>query len=334
VISLLATFAIAMGVTWWLTPSVAKLAIKHGAVAVPRDRDVHETPTPRWGGIAIYLGVILAAVIGITLRHIQSHGEFGWNRHLLGILLAGTFVGLVGLLDDLKDLRAIWQIAGLIGAGIVLVLFGVRIDVLTNPLGGSWFSLSLPVSACLTLAWVLVVTKTVDAVDGLDGLAAGVCAISATTLALLAANSGHYVGRVFHPSPEAPALAVLSAAVAGSCIGFLRHNYSPARIFMSTVGAQFLGLMLASISILGAFKVYAVITVAIPLLVLGVPIFDYFIVLAKRIRHRAPLTAADNRHFHHRLLDRGLTKQQAVWVIYGCTAMLCVAAIVIFNVSR
>lgn len=333
-IALAVAFFIAMGVTWWTTPWVAKLAIRFGAMAYPRARDVHDEPTPRWGGIAIYLGVVAAASVAITARHIITHGEFGWNRHLVGILIAGTFIGLFGLVDDLKDLRPFWQIVGIVAAGSILIAFGVRVEGLTNPFAGAkpgmgipanWLPLTLPISAVLTLSWVFVVTKTVDAIDGLDGLAAGVCAISATTLALLAAASRQ---------PEGPALAILAAAVVGSCAGFLRHNYNPARIFMSTVGAQFLGLTLASLSILGTFKVAAAISVAVPLLVLGVPIFDYFIVLAKRISQRAPLTAADNRHFHHRLLDRGLTKQQAVWVIYGCEAVLCVAAVVIFKVSR
>jgi UDP-GlcNAc:undecaprenyl-phosphate/decaprenyl-phosphate GlcNAc-1-phosphate transferase len=336
VIALMAAFVIAMGVTWMTTPWVAKLAVRFGAVAVPRERDVHEEHTPKWGGIAIYIGVVVAAVVGITARHIISGDKFGWNAHLVGILIAGTFIAAYGLLDDLKDLRAIWQILGILIAGGILIAFGVRIEGLTNPLvtnrpglydPNQWFALSLPVSAFLTLAWVFVVTKTVDAIDGLDGLAAGVCAISAATLALLAAASGYR-------NPEGPALAIFAASVVGGCVGFLRYNYSPARIFMSTVGAQFLGLTLAGLSILGTFKIAAAISVAVPLLVLGVPIFDYFIVIAKRLRHRAPLTAADNRHFHHRLLERGLSKKQAVWVIYGCTVILCVAAVVIFNVSR
>jgi UDP-GlcNAc:undecaprenyl-phosphate GlcNAc-1-phosphate transferase len=172
----------------------------------------------------------------------------------------------------------------------------------------------------VTLFWVLLVTKTVDAVDGLDGLAAGVCAISAATLALIAAASAQ---------AEGPVVALVAAAVTGSCIGFLRFNYSPARIFMSTVGAQFLGFMLAALSIMGTSKIAAAVSVAIPLLVLGVPIFDYAVVLLRRMKSGAPLTMADQRHFHHRLLARGLSKQQAVWVIYGCTAVLCIAAIVL-----
>src|SRR5262249_35261018 len=156
-----------------------------------------------------------------------------------------------------KDLRAHWQIIGILAAGAILVGFGVRIEGLTNPLVASkpgfwnpaqWIALWFPVSAAITLIWVAVVTKTVDAIDGLDGLASGVCPIAAATLALLAAATGN-------KNPEGPALAIFAAAVVGGCIGFLRHNYNPARIFMSTVGAQFLGLTLAGLSILGTFKI-------------------------------------------------------------------------------
>lgn len=325
------SFIVALGVAWAITPAVLRLALLKGALAVPRDRDVHEIPTPRWGGIAIYLGVVIAFAVSVTGRHLLAGGQNGWTWHIAGVLAAGTLIALIGLIDDLYDLRAIYQVIGIVAAGIVLILFGVRIDGITNPFiaqtAGEWHWISLPYSASVivTLFWVFVVTKTVDAVDGLDGLAAGVCAISAGTLALMAAASHQ---------PEGPTIALLAAAVAGSCLGFLRYNRHPAKIFMSTVGAQFLGLMLASISIMGTFKIAAAISVLVPVLVLGVPIFDYVVVLMRRIAHRAPLTKADNRHLHHRLLDRGLSHRQAVWVIYGCTVVLCLVALVIFKVSR
>ena len=135
-IALVASFLIAMGVTWATTPWVAKLAVRCGAVAIPRARDVHDKHTPKWGGIAIYLGVVVAAVVGITARHIKSGPEYGWNLHLVGILLAGTFIALYGLLDDLKDLRALWQIVGILIAGAILIACGVRIEGLSNPLAG------------------------------------------------------------------------------------------------------------------------------------------------------------------------------------------------------
>lgn len=333
-IGMAVAFVVAMGVTWALTPWVVRLAQRCGAMAVPRARDVHETPIPRWGGIAIYAGVMAAVLLTLTYRHVVTQGANGWTGHLAGVLLAGSFIALLGLLDDLRDLRALWQALGIVGAGVILIGFGVRIEGVTNPFvpQGSgaynparWIELPLPVSVLATLFWVFLVTKTVDAIDGLDGLAAGVCAISSATLALMAAAS--------HQT-EGPAIALLASAVTGACIGFLRHNYNPAKIFMSTVGAQFLGLTLAAVSILGTFKIAAAISVFIPLLVLGVPIFDYGVVLLRRARSGAPLTAADRRHLHHRLLDRGLSHRQAVWVIYGFTMALCLTALIIFQASR
>lgn len=327
----LTAFVVALAITWVVTPAVLKFALKFGAVAVPRSRDVHDTTTPRWGGIAIYIGVVAAVLITVTVRHLITHGANGWNWHIVGVLVAGTVIAIVGMIDDLRDLRALYQVIGILAAGTVLIAFGVRIEGLSNPFvsqtAGSWrwIELGYGVSIALTLFWVFLVTKTVDAVDGLDGLAAGVCAISSGTLALMAAASHQ---------PEGPTIALLAAAVAGACIGFLRHNYNPAKIFMSTVGSQFLGLMLAAVSIMGTFKVAAAISVLVPVLVLGVPIFDYFIVLVRRLQHRAPLMEADRRHLHHRLLDRGLSHRQAVWVIYGCTIVLCVAALAIFKTSH
>ncbi len=333
-IGLLIAFLTSLGVTSLVTPWAARLAIRCGAVAIPRDRDVHETPTPRWGGIAIYLGVLAAVLVTVTYRHVITHGENGWSRHLVGVLIAGTLLAVIGMIDDKIELRALWQAIAILAAGGILIFYGVRIDGITNPLiaervgaynPARWIALSLPMSVIATLFWVFLVTKTVDAIDGLDGLAAGVCAISAATLALMAAASHQ---------PEGPTLALLAAAVVGACIGFLRHNYSPAKVFMSTIGAQFLGLTLAALSILGTFKIAAAISVLVPVLVLGVPIFDYGVVLIKRLANRAPLTVADRRHLHHRLLDRGLSHKQAVWVIYGCTAVLCAAALLIFKMSR
>lgn len=331
-----AAFLIALTITWVFTPHVRRLAERHGAVAVPRERDVHDVPKPRWGGIAIYAGVVTAIAATVTWRHFhdQVGPENGWTWRLVGVLLAATLIALVGLLDDLRDLRPLWQLAGILAAGGILVAFGVRIEGFTNPFvitasndftPERWVPLALPASVVVTLFWVLLVTKTVDAIDGLDGLAAGVCAISSATLALLAAVSHQ---------PEGPTVALMAAAVTGSCLGFLRYNYAPARIFMSTVGAQFLGLMLAAMSILGTFKIAAAISVLVPLLVLGVPIVDFFVVLGRRILNRAPLMQADRRHLHHRLLDRGLTHRQAVWVIYGCTALLCLCAIILFQLTR
>lgn len=320
-----------MAVTWALTPPVMSLARRCGALAVPRERDVHTNPTPRWGGIAIYLGVSVAVLVTVSYRHWRTDGANGWTPQLAGVLAAGTFTAIVGALDDVRDLRPLWQIFAILCAGAILMAFGVRIEGISNPFAGSespqrvWVPLPMALSVAATLFWVLLVTKTVDAIDGLDGLAAGVCAISSITLALMTTMTHQSGG---------PAVGLVAAAIAGACVGFLRFNAHPARVFMSTVGAQFLGMTLAGISILGPFKAATAVSVLVPLLVLGVPIFDYGIVLFKRLQHGAPLTQADQRHLHHRLLARGLTHRQAVYYIYGVTAGLCVLALLLYLSSR
>lgn len=333
-IAMATAFMLALSVSWLLTPAVGRLAWKYGAVAQPRDRDVHTEPTPRWGGIAIYAGVVLAALVTVTFRHWRTDGDHGWTPQLAGVLLAGTVVAAAGLVDDLRELSAAKQIAAIVGAACILLYFGVRIEGVRNPFVGdvaggfvpnSWIALSPLVGGTLTILWVLVVTKTVDAIDGLDGLAAGVCAMSAGSLALLALASRQHDG---------PTVALVAAAASGACVGFLRHNFNPARIFMSTVGSQFLGFTLAALAVMGAFKVAAALSVVLPVLVFGVPIFDYMHVLTRRFMHGAPLTQADQRHLHHRLLARGLTHRQAVYVIYFCTALLCIGAFAMLRYSH
>jgi len=222
-----------------------------------------------------------------------------------------------------------------VSGGLILCAFGVRIEGISNYFGSqagsayvasdNWHPLSLALSVIATLIWVFVITKTVDAIDGLDGLASGVCAISATALALMAVQLHR---------PDFATLALIAAALAGSCLGFLKHNYHPAKIIMGTIGSWLLGFVLAAISILGAFKSAAAVSVFVPVLVLGVPIFDYTHVLSRRLIEGAPLTQADKRHLHHRLLALGWNQKQVAWCIYSVTIVLCGIALALFQVGR
>jgi UDP-GlcNAc:undecaprenyl-phosphate GlcNAc-1-phosphate transferase len=332
---ILAAALIAAFLTAWITPIVLRYAEKSKAVDMPEARRVNTRPMPRLGGVAIYLGFLIAVILTVTLRQFSRAGQHTWTMQILGVLLATTFVAVVGLIDDFRDLSAKVQSLALVTAGLILFAFGVRIEGVTNLFGGasslsynalqSWHPLGLVASLLLTIFWVFVVTKTVDAIDGVDGLAAGVCAISAATLALMAVQLRN---------PEFATLALIAAALAGACLGFLRHNYHPAKIIMGTVGAWVLGLVLASVSMLGAFKVAAAVSVLVPVLVLGVPIFDYAHVLTRRLLERAPLTKADRRHLHHRLLARGWNQKQTVWFIYSVAIILCIFALALFKVGR
>lgn len=334
-IGILAAALIAAFLTAWITPVVLRYAEKSSAIDQPGDRRINTRPMPRLGGVAIFIGFLIAAVLTVTLRQYSRAGQHTWTLQIVGVLVATTFMAVVGLIDDFRDLAAKWQALALVTAGVILFAFGVRIEGVTNIFGGAgslsynalvnWHPLGLVASLLLTIIWVFVVTKTVDAIDGVDGLASGVCAIAAATLALMAVQLRN---------PEFATLALIAAALAGACLGFLRHNYHPAKIIMGTVGAWVLGTVLSAVSILGAFKVAAAVSVLVPVLVLGFPIFDYIHVLTRRLLERAPLTKADKRHLHHRLMDRGWNQRQVVWFIYSLAIVLCIFALALFKVGR
>ena len=323
-------------ITAFITPSVRRWVEARGVVDVPEERRVNTETKPRAGGIAIFLGFAISVLIAVTMRQFARDGQHTWTTQVVGILLATTFAALVGLVDDFKDLSALKQTVALVCTGLILVAFNVRIEGVSNLLtllhGGqyipaqNWHAFSYVTSVIATVIWVFVVTKTVDAIDGLDGLASGVCAISATALALMAVQMSR---------PEYATLAMIAAALAGSCLGFLRHNAYPSKIIMGTIGAWTLGVPLAAVSILGAFKVAAAVSFAVPILVLGVPIFDYIHVITSRILARAPLTVADKRHLHHRLhYGLGWNQKQTVWFIYGVALLFCIAALCVFEYTR
>lgn len=329
-------FALALALSYALTPLVSRLAVRFGAVAVPRERDVHSRPLPRWGGLAMFGGFLLT--LGVIYLYIVTHRHvFPWTtaelNHFTGVILAATLVAVVGTLDDKFEVSAAFQSLALIAAGIVLVLFGVRIEGITNPFyhgpstghytPGQFYSFYPWFSAFATVLWVFGVAKTVDFIDGLDGLAAGVCAICAGTLALMSAQVHQYE------------VTIIAATLVGVCLGFLRYNRHPSSIIMGTVGAQFLGFTLAAISIIGTFKIAATVSVALPVLVLGVPIFDGIRVVTQRAIARTPAYLPDKTsHIHHILLKKYNGSQpRAVWMIYALTACLCAVAFLLFRLS-
>ena len=331
-------FALALALSYLLTPLVSHLAVRFGAVAVPRERDVHSKPLPRWGGLAMFGGFLLT--LGAIYLYIVMHRHiFPWTagelNHFTGVILAATLVAVVGTLDDKFEVSAIFQSAALIAAGVVLVCFGVRIEGITNPFyhgppainghypPGQFFAFWPPFADFATVLWVFGVAKTVDFIDGLDGLAAGVCAICAGTLALMSAQVHQYE------------VTIIAATLVGVCLGFLRYNKHPSSIIMGTVGAQFLGFTLAAISIIGTFKIAATVSVALPVLVLGVPIFDGIRVVTQRTLARTPAYLPDKTsHIHHILLKKYNGSQpRAVWVIYALTACLCAVAFLLFRLS-
>lgn len=290
---------------FFITPLVEILADSVGAVDHPAERKVHAKPIPRLGGVAIYLGFLLASVLFL-----------GIDRELMGILLGATFILALGVIDDMKDLSPKVKFLGQLGAAVILILFGVQIEFVGNPFGkgllylGGW-------GVFLTLFWVVGLTNTINFIDGLDGLAAGVSTIALATLCFVAHQTGQLE------------TAMISIALAGSALGFLKHNFHPARIFMGDSGSMFLGFMLGAITVLGVMKSVAAIALLVPIVIMGVPIFDTISAIFRRFRDKRPVTQADKNHIHHRLLYRGFSHRQTVLIIYFWSALLSMAALIL-----
>jgi UDP-GlcNAc:undecaprenyl-phosphate GlcNAc-1-phosphate transferase len=302
-----------------LTPIVQQAALRHGAAHAPRARDIHTRPVPRWGGVAIYVAFAIAVLIAAFIVDVFFDRHIQWQtiRAGAGLFIAGTLISLVGAIDDLKDLSPAKQMAVQVGCALLVIPFGVKIDLLSDPFRpgqmiylGNW-------SYLITVLWLVAVTNAINFIDGLDGLAAGISAIAAMTLALMAVQS------------KQPALALLAAALCGSLLGFLRHNFNPAKIFMGG-GAPFVGFTLAAISATGAFKLATTMAILVPILILGVPIFDTAFVIIRRLMGGRPIYQADKSHLHHRLLARGFTQRQTVLIIYLVSISLSAAAIYLY----
>ena len=295
-------FLLAMFVSYVLTPYIKKLAFKIGAVDKPDMRKVHKRIMPRLGGLAIYIAFVVGCLASMEL-----------TMDLVGILIGGTMITVLGVLDDVYQLPAKVKLLGQIAAACVLVLFDIRIEWVNNPLGGFFYldMLSIP----FTILWVISFTNVVNLIDGLDGLAAGVSAIASLTVILVAIQMGY-----FH-------VALLTAALAGAIIGFIRYNFNPATIFMGDTGSMFLGYMLAAISIYGAVKTATTIALIVPAIALGLPILDTAFAIMRRYVNGKPIFQPDKGHLHHRLLDTGMSHKEVVLFMYGITAILCIGAV-------
>ena len=301
-------FIIALGVTYLVTPSVKRLAVRWGAVDKPDARKVHKGIIPRLGGLAIYAGFIASVLASVHLT---------WE--LVGILAGGTAILLLGIIDAIDQLPAKVKLLGQIAAAAVLLLFDIQIDWLTNPLGGMIYldMWAIP----FTLLWVVSLTNMLNLIDGLDGLAAGVSIIAAVTVFLMAMDQQLWL------------VAVMTAALAGSALGFLHFNFSPAKIFMGDTGSMFLGYMLAAVSVAGTVKSAATIALIVPMVALGLPIMDTACAIIRRFNNGQPIFKPDRGHLHHRLLDMGLTQKQVVLILYLVSILLGISAIVMTEVK-
>jgi UDP-GlcNAc:undecaprenyl-phosphate/decaprenyl-phosphate GlcNAc-1-phosphate transferase len=297
-------FLTALGVVLLVTPAVGRVGRILGLVDEPGERRrLHVRPVPRLGGIALFLGIFLPAVAFLAL-------DGSWRGILLGAAIAVT----VGVVDDLRGLAWWAKLGGQSAAAAAAVGFGVTIDRFTLPFVGI-HDLPAGLAVPATFVWIVAIMNMVNFLDGLDGLAAGICGIAGATFAVISLSLG---------KPEA---AVLSAIVAGACFGFLRHNFYPARIFMGDSGALLLGFTLAAVAVQGLLKTAATVALFFPLFVLAIPILDTSFVIARRLKHREKLYAADQAHLHHRFLRRGYTQARAVLTMYAWCLTLAGAAL-------
>lgn len=297
-------FLIAGAVALVVTPLAARMARRIGAIDRPRERSLHESPTPSLGGLAILAGVLAGAIALLP-----------WNGETRGILAGAAAIALVGAVDDIQEggLSPLVKLVGQFAAAALPVVADVRVENITLPFVdpvdlGNW---GIP----LTLVGMVTVMNVVNFTDGVDGLAAGVCTIAAATFAVIALS----LDRVD--------AGVLAAVVAGASAGFLRHNFHPASIFMGDSGSNLLGLLLACVAIQGVLKTAAVVALFFPLVILAVPALDATFVVAKRIKYGRPVYSADTWHFHHRFANIGFSATRTVLYLYAWTVSLAALAL-------
>ncbi|MFJ8517802.1 glycosyltransferase family 4 protein [Lysinibacillus xylanilyticus] len=298
-----------------LTPLVKRLAFKIGAVDAPNYRKVHARIMPRLGGLAIFLSFLIAVAIFQPILIINENG----SNFLLAIIIGACIIVATGVVDDMREISAKAKLVGqLIAALIVIFVGGIQIDMINLPFIGelNFGFLSIP----LTILWIVGITNAINLIDGLDGLAAGVSTIALITLAIMAI----IMGNMF--------VLAIAAILAASTFGFLFYNFHPAKIFMGDTGALFLGFMISVLALLG-FKNVTVVTLIIPVIILGVPISDTFFAIVRRVRMKKKWSDPDKSHLHHRLLDMGFTHRQTVLIIYGIAIMFGLAAI-IFSMAK
>jgi len=309
IVKVLLALCAAIVMSFAATPVVKSLATRVGAVDVPRDnRRMHDHPIPRLGGLAIFLGFILAVLLFADV-----------NKQIRGILLGCVVIVIVGAIDDTVPLKWWVKLLGQFVAAGIAVWHEVVITVFSNPiifsdthylmLGG----LAIPI----TIFWIVAVTNSVNLIDGLDGLAVGVSGICSFTMLVIAilVSEGN--------------VAIVMAALAGGCIGFIPYNHNPAKIFAGDTGALLLGYVLSTMSVLGMFKTYAIVSFVVPFLVMALPLFDTTMAFTRRILKGQNPMKPDRGHIHHKLIDLGLNQKQAVAILYCVSTVLGLSAVVL-----
>ncbi|MDR2664836.1 MAG: undecaprenyl/decaprenyl-phosphate alpha-N-acetylglucosaminyl 1-phosphate transferase [Oscillospiraceae bacterium] len=309
IVKVIVSLVAALVMSFAATPAVKRFACRVCAMDVPRDnRRMHDHPIPRQGGLAIFLGFVLSVAFFADV-----------NRQIQGVLLGSVVVVIVGAIDDILDLKPWIKFVAQAAAALIAVAHGIVIDILSNPWVASDIEyLQLGWAAIpITVIWIVAITNAVNWIDGLDGLSVGVSGIASVAMLVIAllVSDGN--------------AAIVMAALAGACIGFMPYNINPAKIFAGDTGALLLGYVLSTMSVIGLFKFYAIVSFAAPFLILALPIFDVVFNTLRRVLHGQKPWKSDRGHVHHRLIDMGLTQKQAVAILYCVSTVLGLAAVVI-----
>jgi UDP-GlcNAc:undecaprenyl-phosphate/decaprenyl-phosphate GlcNAc-1-phosphate transferase len=287
-----------------VTPFIIKLAIKIGATDKPNERKVHEKLMPRLGGLAIFIGVIVGYLVAGL-----------YDQPVTAITLGGVLIIALGILDDIYDLSAKKKLLGQLLVAGIIVSTGLTIEFISIPFVVERFDLGLW-SYPVTILWIVGITNAINLIDGLDGLAGGISAIGMLTIAIMAGLLGKFL------------ILTIAIIVLGSTIGFLFYNFYPAKIFMGDTGALFLGYVISILSLLGLYKSVTLFSFIVPIIILGVPIFDTSFAIIRRIVNKQPISAPDKSHLHHRILALGLSHRSTVLAIYGLGLFFSISALI------
>jgi len=314
--TILAVFIISLTISLVLTPFITKVGIRYGLLDMPNERKIHKFPVPRIGGIAIFSSFISTLII-INLFNSSIISLFSINHQMLSFLLGGIIVFGIGIYDDIKSLRASVKLFFQILGASIAFSGGLQID------GFDIFSTTVSFglfSYFITVFWFLLFINAVNLADGLDGLAAGIVFFACLVMIILLIIRGEYL------------VAMITAVLGGATLGFLKYNFNPASIYLGDGGSYFLGYTIAALSIMGSFKSQVSAVMLLPLVALGVPLFDTLIAPIRRFVYGNKLFRPDSDHIHHRLIKKGLTHYGAVIVIYATTFILCLLALILVNI--
>lgn len=321
------SFLLAFIISFMATPSTIKIAYKVGAIDIPKDdRRMHQSTMPKFGGIAVIMGFIISVTYLLFIMTVEKSINLfttdEYYKKLIGIFLGITIISITGIIDDIKTLKPHQKLFGQFLAASVVVCFGVIIDQVNIPMLAE-IGLRKEVSIVITIIWIVGITNAINLMDGLDGLSSGISLISLISLLIIFALNG------------SPIIAVLMiAALIGALVGFLPFNFAPAKTFIGDTGSNFLGFMLAIVSILGVAKTYTVAVIILPILVLGLPIVDVVWAVIRRFIKGKSIKAifkADKGHLHHKLVKKGFTQKQAVLILYGASAFFGMFAIILLD---